>query len=165
MGAKIYSYLDLCDETTEACVVTIGGVERAFHRNVGTSVNPPTAGVTPGQQDVAGITYQGADAQGKTIYTACERAISRYISDNYAIEVAPAWALIYTAPSDGVIRIGKDTIGGAAGVRINDVDQADASSGNGGEVWSSPYNLATGDEVKVNFANDVYITFLPDDYP
>jgi len=162
MGDKIYSYLDLCDVTTHACVVTIGGVERAFHRLAGTSVSPPTAGVTPGQQDVASFTYNLADAQGKTVYSACERAVSRYISDNYNQLVNPAWAVIFTAPSDGVIRINGNPT--AISVKINGVAQTSAPVNT--EATARAYNLAENDVVTVNNGSSTATsTFLPDDYP
>jgi len=156
--ANIYTLLDYGNYA----VIEVDGVTKAYSK-IGSGLNVPTDN-TPIQQSISGFTYNVADAQNKTVYTACEHAVSRYVPDNYVAEAPPVnWVDdFFVAPSNGVIRIW--TTGGFnASVRINGISVG--VSGNSGMANGVPWNLASGDIVTCFMADYVvYSTFLPASY-
>jgi hypothetical protein len=144
----------------------------AYHY-VGTTASAPNADVGDiGQQNIPAYTFSRSDPQGKTEYSKCEHAVACFVAANVGdveLLVANTEYTVYTAPSDGVIRVWI-TEWGNQQFFVNGINIFTASSGYGNKVFSYPMNLNSGDVVTVATSaiagagsfSESY--FLPDTY-
>lgn len=136
------------------------------YRRVGAVIGQPNDN-DPDVDSIGSITYNVADVQGKTVYTAIQRAVSSYEIGNYdspANNSYATWTDIFTAPAHGVIRVYGTVV--QHQWRIN----GGSSLGNmpGSELDSAPMNLTAGDVVSINSSDwfgQVFVSFFPFVYP
>lgn len=139
------------------------------YQKIGAVLGIPDGDI-PDQNNITSFVYNYADAQGKTVYSAGERAVSRYISSNYNSVSMPAndtWYNVFTAPADGICRLWISDR--PVSVQINGGGFDTFDFGSGGEVEAYPVNVSQGDIIDLQYntlsGRTGYCTFLPFIYP
>jgi hypothetical protein len=118
--------------------------------------------------NIAGYTYNIADAQGKTVYTAYERAVAQAYGGSDILPGSYTKVLVYSsAPLAGIFRYGISTGSRVLRLYVNDVKVLETYGTHSWEIDARAYNIAQGD--KVELACSHYYTgswnLLPFNYP
>ena len=161
--------LFFANDLGDAIIYNASG-ELAYHK-IGTSTTPVNA--SSSDVDTASITafsFRYADINGKKDYTACEHAISGYLTVNATTTttIANTWVtLLASAPSTGIIRVwGVSGIGSTIRVNGVTVTATPVPGSNTTKRYACAINVAAGDLVEVKYTSVGTLTcnLLPQSY-